>query len=62
MHALSGKHFLQTLQVRRGIYLQLNDTTILNGTLEKLEHLRQGNEIGTSLGKTWQKKFLRANC
>ena len=58
-----GKRFLKTLkpvQVRRCIYLQLNDTTMLNGALEKLEHLRQGimHEFGTDLGKTWQKKFL----
>ena len=41
LYSSSGKRFLQTLQpvqVRSDIYLQLNDTTMLNGGLEKLEH------------------------
>ena len=34
--------------------------TMLNGALEKLEHLQQGitHEFGTDLAKTWQKNFL----
>ena len=63
LYNFSGERVLETLQpvqVRRVICLQLNDISMFNSALEKLEHMRQHitHEFGTCHGMSCQDYFV----